>query len=99
MNYLINKIKKNNYKTDIEIVKATMLNSWNPMFMPWSVDFFNERLFDTPFRNKKPLESRKDYASQFIDYLSDFLNKKGGNRLENETILAIYTRNFLTEKN
>ena len=88
---------KNIYKTDLAIVKTTMLMSPNPMFMPWSVDFFNERIFETPFRSKMPLESRKEYVSQFIDYLSDFLNKKGGDKSENEKVLAIYVKNFLTE--
>ena len=91
-------MKRNIYKNDLAIVKTTMLMSPNPLFEPFSVNFFNERLnFNTPFRCKKPLESRKEYTNQFIDYLSDFLNKKGADQSENEKVLAIYVKNFLTE--
>ncbi len=88
---------KNIYKTEIAIIKTTMLQSPNPMFMPWTVDFCNERFnFKTPFRSKMPSESKSEYVNQFIDFLTAFLIKKDSDRSENETILAIYIKNFLS---
>lgn len=89
---------KNIYKTEIAIIRATMLKSPNPMFMSWTVDFYNERLaFKAPFRSKKREDSKLEYVEQFISYLSSFLNEKSANRSENEKVLAIYVKNFLCE--
>ena len=89
---------KTNYKTELSLIKTTMLKSPNPMFMPWTVDFCNERFnFKTPFRSKRPNEFTLDYVNQFVDFLKEYLIHSKDDKCEIQLIFSIYVKNFLTE--
>ena len=91
-------MSKPTYKTEVAIIRSTMLESPNPMFMPWTVDFCNERFnFKTPFRSKRPNEFTLAYVNQFIDFLNDYLIHSKDDKCEIQSIFSIYVKNFLSK--